>query len=78
MLNATQIKMARAALGLGIRDLAKLANCSPSTVFRFESGAGGMHTDTLGRIEKALEKEGIIFIAADEKYGPGARLRSKR
>jgi transcriptional regulator with XRE-family HTH domain len=70
--------MARAAADLGIRDLAKLASCAPSTILRFEGGKGAMLTDTLARIQKALEKEGVIFLEPDEKYGPGVRLRSKR
>lgn len=78
MLTPIQIKMARAGVGLGIRELAEAADCAPSTVLRFEGGKGGMQTGTLLRIQKALEKEGIVFIEADEKYGPGVRIRSKR
>jgi transcriptional regulator with XRE-family HTH domain len=78
LLAPVQIKMARTAVGLGIRDLAKLADCAPSTILRFEGGKGGMQTSTLTRIQKALEKEGIIFLEPDEKFGPGVRLRSKR
>ena len=78
MLTAIQIKMARAALGLGVRDLAKLAECAPSTVLRFESGKGGMQTGTLARVQKALESKGVVFVEADEKLGPGVRLRAKR
>lgn len=78
MLTAVQIKMARVALGLGVRELATLAGCAPSTILRFETGKGGMQTGTLTRVQKSLEKEGIVFIEADEKYGPGVRLRSKR
>jgi transcriptional regulator with XRE-family HTH domain len=70
--------MARAAVGLGIRELAELAGCAPSTILRFEGEKGGMQTGTLARIQKALEKEGVIFLEPDEKYGPGVRLRSKR
>jgi transcriptional regulator with XRE-family HTH domain len=73
-----QIKMARAAVGLGIRELAELAECAPSTILRFEGGKGGMQSGTLARLQKALEKEGVVFLEADEKYGPGVRLRSKR
>jgi transcriptional regulator with XRE-family HTH domain len=73
-----QIKLARTAAGLGIRDLAKLADCAPSTILRFETGKGGMHTGTLAKLQKVLEKEGVIFIEADEKFGPGVRLRAKR
>jgi hypothetical protein len=78
MITPTQIKMARAAVDLGIRDLAKLADCAPSTILRFEGGKGSMLTGTLARVQKALEKEGVVFLEADEKYGPGVRLRSKR
>lgn len=78
MLSAVQIKMARAALGLGVRELAELADCAPSTVLRFETGKGGMQTGTLARIQKSLEKEGVVFLEADEKLGPGIRMRLKR
>ncbi len=78
MLTAVQIRMARAALGLGIRELAELADCAPSTVLRFEGGKGGMQTGTLSRIQKALEKEGVMFIEPDDKFGPGVRMRSRR
>ena len=78
MLAGVQIKMARAALGLGVRDLAKLAACAPSTVLRFESGKGGMQTGTLARVQEALEAKGVTFIEADEKLGVGVRMRTKR
>lgn len=78
LLTPVQVKMARAALGLGIRELAGLAGCAPSTVMRFEGGKGGMHAETLQRVQKALEKEGIAFIDPDDKMGPGVRMRSKR
>ncbi|MFT3723894.1 MAG: helix-turn-helix transcriptional regulator [Hyphomonadaceae bacterium] len=78
LLSPVQVKMARAALGLGIRELAELAECAPSTVMRFEGGKGGMHVDTLQRIQKTLEREGVVFIDADEKLGPGVRMRGKR
>ena len=69
--------MARTALGWGVRDLARKAGVSPTTVTRFENGA---HTrvDTLGQIQDVLERAGIIFVAADEAGGPGVRLREPR
>lgn len=78
LLSPAQVKMARAALGLGVRDLAELAECAPSTVLRFETGKGGMQTGTLARIRTALEAEGIVFIEADDKFGAGVRLRARR
>ena len=68
--------MARAALGLGVRDLAKLADVAAMTVTRFENGRTRGHPDTLIAIRRALERKGVIFI--DENGdGPGVRLRKK-
>jgi transcriptional regulator with XRE-family HTH domain len=70
-----QVRMARAALGWGVRDLAKHAGLSANTVSRFENGFGAM-VDTLARIQETLETTGIVFIPADEHAGPGIRLRN--
>jgi len=70
-----QLKLARTALGLGVRDLAKAAGVSPATVMRFESSRGGVQSGTLDRLQTTLEDGGIIFIAADAAGGPGVRLK---
>jgi transcriptional regulator with XRE-family HTH domain len=77
MITRLQVRMARTALGWGVRDLARKAGVSPTTVTRFENGA---HTrvDTLGQIQDVLERAGIIFVPADEAGGPGVRLREPR
>jgi len=77
MITRLQVRMARTALGWGVRDLAKKAGVSPTTVTRFENGA---HTrvDTLGQIQEVLERAGIMFVAADESGGPGVRLREPK
>jgi DNA-binding transcriptional regulator YiaG len=56
-----QSRMARAALKLGIRDLAALANVAVSTVSRFEAGLK-VHGRTVDDMRKALEGKGIVFI----------------
>ena len=71
-----QMKLARTAVGLGVRELAAAAGIAPSTVQRFESGKGDMHSRTLDRVQQVLEEAGIIFIAADATGGPGVRLRA--
>ena len=71
-----QVRLARTALGLGVRELAAAAGISPSTVQRFESEIGGMQTRTLDRVQQVLEEGGVIFISADANGGPGVRLRS--
>lgn len=69
-----QMKLARTALGLGVRDLAAAAGVAPSTVQRFESGKGDMHSRTLAGVQQVLEEGGIVFIPADASGGPGVRL----
>lgn len=76
MLTPMQIRLARTALGLGVRELGTAAGVSPSTVQRFESGIGGMQTRTLERLQTVLEDGGIIFIPADASGGPGVRLKA--
>lgn len=68
-----QCKMARTALGLGIRDLAALAKVAPATVSRFEAGED-LKERTIDAMQAALEAAGIIFIS-DDSEGPGVRLR---
>jgi transcriptional regulator with XRE-family HTH domain len=71
MLTPAQCKMARVAVGLGVRDLAARAQVSPSTVNRFELGQGTPIPATLAAIRRALEEAGIEFIPG------GARLRDQ-
>ena len=33
--------------------------------------------ETLRRLERTLEKAGVIFIPEDERFGPGVRLRDR-
>lgn len=68
-----QCKMARAGLGLGVRDLAALAKVTPETVVRLEKGET-LRDRTLAAIRSALETAGVIFIAENGE-GPGVRLR---
>jgi transcriptional regulator with XRE-family HTH domain len=60
-LDAVQCRMARAALGLGVRDLAALADVSPNTVARLERG-DLLHVRTQEFIRGRLEAAGVSFI----------------
>ncbi len=61
MITGIQVKMARTALGWGVRDLAKKAEINPNTVSRLETG-GGILTANLAKIEEVLEQSGIEFL----------------
>lgn len=75
-MNAVQCKMARAALGLGVRELAELADVSPATITRLERGEELMPR-TITAIRQALESAGAIFIPSNGN-GPGVRLRDRQ
>ena len=73
ILSPVQCKMARAALGLGVRELAATAKVSIDTVARFERG-DELKERTIEALQHALEAAGVEFI--DENGGgPGVRLR---
>jgi transcriptional regulator with XRE-family HTH domain len=70
-LTALQSKMARAALGLGVRELADLAKVSPDTVARFERG-DELKDRTVESLQRALEAAGVEFTNGSQ---PGVRLK---
>jgi len=76
-MNSVQCKMARAALGLGVRELAAAASVSVDTVSRLERGEE-LLPRTVSAIRTALESAGIVFLADGEiaTGGPGVRLRT--
>jgi len=70
-----QLKMARAAVGWGVRELAKKASVTANTVTRIENGADAKQS-TMDRLQHALEAAGIEFIQ-ENGGGPGVRLRKR-
>lgn len=67
----TQSRMARAALQLGIRDVAKMAKVASSTISRLEAGET-LQPRTVEAIQRALEKAGVEFLHGNK---PGVRLK---
>ena len=74
MITGSQVRMARAALKLGVRDVAKAAQISPATLSRVEADQPA-NASTLAAIRTALEAAGVEFIPED---GGGAGLRLRK
>ncbi|WP_457103409.1 helix-turn-helix domain-containing protein [Mesorhizobium sp. URHB0026] len=70
---AVQCKMARSAIGWGVRDLAREASVSVDTISRLERGEELMPR-TVEAIRAALESAGVEFIP-ENGGGAGVRLR---
>jgi transcriptional regulator with XRE-family HTH domain len=77
MLTPSQCRMARAALQIGVRELAQLAGVSAMTVTRFENEHSSGSAETQAAIRTALEAAGVNFIP-ENGGGPGVRLRERR
>ena len=76
MIDAAQIRAARALLNINQADLARRASVHVATIRRLEAAAQIRGAaETLWKIEKALEAAGVEFIPADEAKGPGVRLK---
>lgn len=73
-----QLRMARNALRLGVRELAEMAGISFTTVSRFETEKGGLQHASAEAIRKALEAHGIQFLEDGQvAAGPGVALKGK-
>ena len=75
MIDAAQVRMARAGVKISVRELAELSGVADSTILRFESGKGAILATNMARLQRALEEAGVIFIPADASGGSGVRLR---
>jgi transcriptional regulator with XRE-family HTH domain len=69
-MRAIQLRMARAAVGWGVRELAKMAGVNANTVTRIENGADAKQS-TMDALQRALEAAGIEFTNGEQ---PGVRL----
>lgn len=76
MIQPSQIRGARAMIGMTQAALAAAAGISTTALNNIERGAADPKASTLGAIQKALETEGIIFVGENGE-GPGVRLRKR-
>lgn len=72
-LKPVQCKMARVALGWGVRDIASQAKVSADTVSRLERGET-LRERTVDDIRRAFESAGVEFTNGDQ---PGVRLKAQ-
>ncbi len=74
MIRPLHLRMARAALGWSLKELAERAEVNLNTISRYEAGSQVM-SGTLSKLEAVLVKEGVIFLDDEGDLGPGVRLR---
>lgn len=74
-MNPVQMRMARAAVGWGVRELAEKAGVTANTVTRIENGSDAKQS-TIAAIQSALEAAGVEFIP-ENGGGAGVRLKKR-
>ena len=82
MINAAQMRAARALLGLDQRGLADLAGVSLPTIQRMEASEGNVRgvVDTLMKVVEALDRAGVELLsdnAVSHGGGRGVRLKGR-
>ena len=70
----SQLRAARAMLGMSQADVAELTGKTTKTIRRAETEADTVSEDTIAAIRGALEAAGVEFIA-ENGGGAGVRLR---
>ena len=78
MRSAEQLRAARALLDWSQDQLAEKSGVGVATVRRLEGQSGKLRTysETLWKLQTALEEAGVIFISEADGLGPGVRLAS--
>ena len=74
MMRPIHLRMARAALGWTLKDLAERAKVNLNTVSRYEAGFEIL-SGTMQKIEDVLRAEGVDFIEEDEEFAPTIQIR---
>jgi transcriptional regulator with XRE-family HTH domain len=79
MISASQSRMARAALNLGVRDVAEAAGVSTNTITRLERGEE-LLPRTVSAIRAVFEAAGVVFLDDGQSIdgGVGVRLARQR
>lgn len=67
-MNVTQCRMARAALGWSLDELAAASGVARRTIARFEAGKP-IQADNAAALRQALEKAGIVFVDGAQLAG---------
>ena len=83
MITSSQMKAARALLGIDQRALAELAGLSLPTIQRMEASSGNVRgvVESLTKVVDALSRAGVELIgdhARSEDGGRGVRLKEPR
>lgn len=73
-MTSAQMRAARGLVNWSVRELSEHAGIHRNTITNIETGKSGGDAETIGKLRRALEAAGVIFVA-ENGDGPGVRLR---
>lgn len=79
MLTTSQLRAARAMIGISIEELAEAAGVAGDAIRTAEASTGNAEPELSNKLKRVLESRGIIFVAAGQQdsSGPGVRLHQQ-
>ncbi len=79
MLTTSQLRAARAILGISVEDLANVSGLSSDTIVVMEASAGTADPDVAAKLRRLFEAKGVVFVSAGQQdaSGPGVRLHQQ-
>ncbi len=79
MLTTSQLRAARAMIGISIEELSAATGVAGETIRVAEASSGNVEPEFSGKLKRALESRGVIFVAAGQQdaSGPGVRLHQQ-
>jgi transcriptional regulator with XRE-family HTH domain len=79
MLTTSQLRAARALIGISVEDLANASGLSTEAIRSTEASSGSADSEIAERLRRLFEAKGVIFVAAGQQdaSGPGVRLHQQ-
>lgn len=79
MLITSQLRAARAMIGISIEELANAVGVTGELIRATEASTGNVDPELSRKLKHALESRGVIFVASGQQdaSGPGVRLHQQ-
>ncbi|AYD00509.1 helix-turn-helix transcriptional regulator [Neorhizobium sp. NCHU2750] len=75
MLTTSQLRAARALIGITVDDLSGATGVSADTIRSIEASSGTADPETAERLKRLFESRGVVFVAAGQQDASGAGVR---
>jgi len=78
MLTTSQLRAARALIGITVDELSGATGVSAETILSIEGSSGSADEETSDRLKRMFESRGVVFVAAGQQDSSGEGVRLHR